>query len=55
MMTLLQNKSLYATPRLSLPAVERRGEKKSTNPLVRKKKTLDTNKNGPVAFIWSKV
>lgn len=54
MMTLLQNMSLYATPRLSLPAVERRGGKKVRTPLC-EKKSLDTNKNGQVAFIWIKV
>lgn len=48
-MRLLQKKSQYATPRLP-PPVERRGEK-STNALVRKKQSLDTNRNGPVAFI----
>lgn len=37
MMALLQNKSLYATPRLSLPAVERRGEKIVRTPSVKKK------------------
>lgn len=55
MMTLLQNKSLYATPRLSLPAVERRVGKKYEPPSAKNNKSLDTNKNGQVAFIWSKI